>query len=171
MRIPSPALLPAAWLALTGAAPPPDSSLQSLTECRLDYDHAMETAAALPVSLSTESMSPGDDPSQLLSRSIVVPADLKVFGFTPSRIVVTEMVPADGVHRLSILSVVHAPYPDVERSLLAGHKIAQCTDRTSGSRECLAISNYGAKWHMGLLVRESDKGILIDCMFILTSDQ
>ena len=128
------ALLPAAWLALSGAALP-EPTLQAVFECQAEVGPSLKLLETLPRTRDDDESEP---PVKSIQRLYTPPADLTVFGFKPFTIASSYMVTAEGDQEVLILAAVKAPYKQVEAAMLKARGLKSCPMHGTGPKaDCL----------------------------------
>lgn len=162
MRIAPLALLPAAWLALIGAAPA-DLTFQEFAECRASYEQAIAVMTRFDIARTIDR---SKAPDRYLTRVYAVPATLTTYGYTPLSVGSADIVEGSDA-RLLIMAVIDAPYDEVEQSVLAANKLAACPRHDDGKPpNCRVFVRTGKGWRTSLQIRQVDNRVALQCAHV-----
>lgn len=164
MRLPRLALLSAAWLAVTGAAPL-QSANDALVECRMPRLRAHAALMAIP---ERTDMAPRIKDGERAAPLLVAP-DLQMFG-VPVRLLVKTVDTNAPQDRFGMLTVVSEPYDAMEKRVLAGHGLSKCESRVAERGVNCVISTRTADGHgiLFLMQQFDDGNVGISCNYYPT---
>ncbi|MCW3847974.1 hypothetical protein OF829_12060 [Sphingomonas sp. LB-2] len=157
------ALLPAAWLALSGAAAPqPADALRDLAECRLAPEAVGPAVAALRIDAAHEAE---DGPRHRIVRNYALPGGMTIFGLPAAALGSLETL-EDGTRRIMIITSVERPYAEVKAAALAGHGQAKCeAEARRDYTTCQVFAIKKAESRTSLLIGENGDTTDIACTY------
>jgi len=156
MRIAPALLLPAAWLALTGAAAP---SLTDAAECRLPCAEAHALLATLP---TTKHVDQSVAPGRRIANYYAGPMP-RAFGFQASSFGSTDMLDDDS-ERFMVITSFKLPFDQVRAAAIKVHGEAACPigDRATF---CMGTVRTEPDWTVSMLISEDDGEVSIGCAY------
>ena len=154
-------LAPLIALALTASAP----AAQALAECRLSPADGAAGFGTLTVTASKEAE---EGPRHRVSRRYAIPDGLTVFGLKPAGLESLE-TRERGNERIVLVTMLDAPFADVEAAVLAGHGLSKCEFEVAGS-VCGVFSSETAGHLTTLVIQRADGVTKIGCNYPLDSE-
>ena len=153
------ALIPACWLALSGAVPAP-APLDTGAECRAPRAQVTSVLAGLPV----EEVRASDEGGEITYYQI--PRDLRAFGYAPVMLALS-VSSTPGSEHMQLLTVVRGPYADVERRVLAAHGQDACPERIPGEgNNCTVNLTIPGGGTAMMVIQDFDDGAIgINCAY------
>lgn len=157
------ALIPAAWLALAGAATPQQAdTIRQLAECRLDPAQALPAIATLPVADKREM---DDGPRKRIIRDYDRPAGVTVFGTPVSAVSSLETIET-GRNRIMIITTVKAPMATVESAALSANGKSACENQDEGGRTtCNVAVRFTPSGRVTLMIASNEGATDIACSY------